>query len=46
MMNGTEKPIAFASQSLTSAEHNYGQIEKEPLSIAFGVERFHKYLYK
>ena len=38
-------PIAFASRSLTSAERNYSAIESETLSIVFGCERFHDYVY-
>ena len=38
-------PIAFASRSLTSTEKNYSAIEGETLSIVFGCERFHEYLY-
>ena len=43
--NGTEQPIAFASRTLTPAEKNYPQIEKEALSLVFGVQKFHQYLY-
>lgn len=40
-----KRPIAFASKSLTSAEVNYAQIEKEMLAILFGCKHFHQYVY-
>lgn len=43
--NGDERPVAFASRSLSKAERNYSQIDREGLAIQFGVKRFHRYIY-
>ena len=40
-----ELPIAFASRSLNQAERNYSQLDREGLSIIFGVRKFHKFVY-
>ena len=37
--------VAYASCTLTAAEQQYSQIEKEPLSILFVLEKFHVYMY-
>ena len=39
------RPVAFASRSLTPVEKHYAQIEKELLSIVFAFERFYQYVY-
>ena len=43
--DGTEKPIAFASRTMTPAEKNYSQVEREALAFIFGVKRFRQYLW-
>ena len=38
MPDGTEKPVGYASCTLTKAEKNYSQLEKEGLSCIFGIK--------
>ena len=43
--DGTERPVAYASRTLLPNEQNYAQVEKEALSLIFGVQKFHQYIY-
>ena len=40
-----DKPVAYASCSLTQSQRRYAQIEKELYAIVFGCEKFHQYLF-
>ena len=39
------RPIAFANKRLTDVETRYTNIERECLSVCFGLEKFHAYIY-
>ena len=45
MSSGEERPIAFASWTLSKAESNYAQIEREALAIGFGVKKCYQFLF-
>ena len=38
------RPIALASKTLTDVKTHYANIERECLSVCFGLEKFHTYL--
>ena len=44
MEDRSEQPIAYASRTLSTTEIMYAQLDKEALSIVFGVKLFHQFL--
>ena len=44
MPDQSERPIAFASRTLSSSE-KFAQVEKEALALVFAIKKFHLYLY-
>ncbi len=45
MRDGSERPVGYASRTLSPAERNYSQLEREGLACVFGIKRFHSYLF-
>lgn len=45
MDDQSERPIAYGSRTLHPHERNYAQIDREALSIIFGLTKFRDYLY-
>ncbi|GBN72930.1 hypothetical protein AVEN_262307-1 [Araneus ventricosus] len=45
IIDNVEKPVAFASRSLTEAERNYSQLDRKALAIIFRVSHFINYIY-
>ena len=43
--DGSERPVAFASRTLTSTERAYSVSEREALACIWACERWHWYLY-
>ena len=39
------RPVMYISRSLTPTETNYSNIERELLSLVFGMERLHNFVY-
>ncbi|XP_028164865.1 uncharacterized protein K02A2.6-like [Ostrinia furnacalis] len=45
MPDKTERPIAFASRSLTKAEEGYSQLDKEAAALIWGLKKFFQFCY-
>ena len=44
--DGKECPVAFVLRTSTTTKRNYSQFEKEVVSLVYGVQTFHQYLYE
>ena len=45
MEDGSERPVAYASRTLSTAERNHGHLDKEALAVVFTVKKSHQFLY-
>lgn len=45
LTNGPERPIAYASRTMTPTEQRYPQIDKEALAIVWAIKKFFHYVY-
>ena len=43
--DGSERPIAFASRSLTAAEKNYSQLDREATAVYWAFKKYYDYIY-
>ena len=43
--DGSERPIANASKTLTNPQQGYSEIQKEALAIVFALKKFHQFRY-
>ena len=45
IIDGEERPVYFASRTLSETERNYSQTEKEALALVYALRQFHEYLW-
>jgi len=43
--DGSERPTASASKTLTRSQRNYNQIQKEAMAIVYALKEFYHYLF-
>ncbi|XP_029140205.1 uncharacterized protein K02A2.6-like, partial [Protobothrops mucrosquamatus] len=43
--DGTQVPVAYYSRTLSAAERNYAQIDREALALVAGIKKFHDFIY-
>ena len=45
VIDGVERPIAYAHKSLSPTQMRYAQLDREALALVWGVSKFHKYVF-
>lgn len=40
-----ERPVMFASATLSQAQRNYAQVDREALAVVFALSKFHRFLW-
>ena len=45
MEDGSKRSVAHASRTLSTAERNYGHLDKEVLAVVFALKKSHQFLY-
>ena len=45
VIEGIERPVHFASRTLSETERKYSQTEKEALALIFALKHFHEYVW-
>lgn len=45
IIQGVEKSVLFASNTLSIAEQKYSNLERESLALIFSLKKFHKYIF-
>ena len=45
MDDGSERPVAYVSRTLSPAEKNYSQLDREALAVVFAVKNLHMFLH-
>lgn len=44
-IDGEDRPVLFASSTLSNTEKKYSNLEREGLALIFGLNKFHKYVH-
>ena len=43
MEDGSERPVTYTSHTPSTAERNYGHVDKEALAVVFAVKKFQQF---